>query len=191
MISFMNNKDKILEKLRKSSMSYLARYEVSTYQFENTLKRKISYYDSDLNEKEKINILDQIKAEMIKAKFIDDKRYAEIKTRSLRRQGSSIRFIYSKLKEKGIPNETIQSSIESVDEGHENAEIRAAIKFMKRKNIGIFSCKNLISNERDKYNLKQKWLGSLSRKGFSLETINKVIDINDIDNANLILEEQS
>ena len=32
-------------------------------------------------------------------------------------------------------------------------------------------------------------LGSLSRKGFSLETINKVIDINDIDNANLILEE--
>ena len=64
----MNNKDKILEKLRKSSMSYLARYEVSTYQFENTLKRKISYYDSDLNEKEKINILDQIKAEMIKNK---------------------------------------------------------------------------------------------------------------------------
>ena len=190
MISFMNNKDKILEKLRKSSMSYLARYEVSTYQFENTLKRKISYYDNDLNEKEKINILDQIKAEMIKAKFIDDKRYAEIKTRSLRRQGSSIRFIYSKLKEKGIPNEIIQSSIESVDEGHENAEIRAAIKYMKRKNIGIFSCKNLISNE-EKYNLKQKWLGSLSRKGFSLETINKVIDINDIENANLILEEQS
>ena len=58
MISFMNNKDKILKKLRSSSMSYLARYEVSTYQFENILKRKMSYYDSELNEKEKINILD-------------------------------------------------------------------------------------------------------------------------------------
>ena len=60
---------------------------------------------------------------------------------------------------------------------------------MKKKSIGIFSCKNSISDERDKYNLKQKWLGSLSRKGFSLETIKKVIDINDINNANLILEE--
>ena len=36
----MNNKDKIIKKLRNSSMSYLARYEVSTYQFENTLKEK-------------------------------------------------------------------------------------------------------------------------------------------------------
>jgi len=49
----MNNKDKIIKKLRNSSMSYLARYEVSTYQFENTLKRKMSYYENDLKEEEK------------------------------------------------------------------------------------------------------------------------------------------
>ena len=185
----MNNKDKIIKKLRNSSMSYLARYEVSTYQFENTLKRKMSYYENDLKEEEKNNILILIKEEMLKAKFIDDKRYAEIKTRSLRREGGSIRFIYAKLKEKGISNEIIQSSIEMVDNGHENPEIKAAIQFMKKKSIGIFSRKNSIDDEKDKYNLKQKWLGSLSRKGFSLETIKKVIDINDINNANLILEE--
>ena len=74
----MNNKDKIIKKLRNSSMSYLARYEVSTYQFENTLKRKMSYYENDLKEEEKNNILILIKEEMLKAKFIDDKRYAEI-----------------------------------------------------------------------------------------------------------------
>ena len=73
----MNNKDKIIKKLRNSSMSYLARYEVSTYQFENTLKRKMSYYENDLKEEEKKNILNLIKEEMLKAKFIDDARYAE------------------------------------------------------------------------------------------------------------------
>jgi SOS response regulatory protein OraA/RecX len=140
----MNNKDKIIKKLRNSSMSYLARYEVSTYQFENTLKRKMSYYENDLKEEEKKNILNLIKEEMLKAKFIDDKRYAEIKTRSLRRQGGSIKFIYAKLKEKGISNEIIQSSIEMVDNGLENPEIKAAIQFMKKKSIGIFSCKNSI-----------------------------------------------
>ena len=62
----MNNKDKIIKKLRNSSMSYLARYEVSTYQFENTLKRKMSYYENDLKEEEKKNILNLIKEEMLR-----------------------------------------------------------------------------------------------------------------------------
>ena len=69
----MNNKDTIINKLRSSSMSYLARYEVSIHQLENTLKRKISYLENDLNEKEKSNIINLIKEEMILAKFVDDK----------------------------------------------------------------------------------------------------------------------
>ena len=185
---FMNNKDTIINKLRSSSMSYLSRYEVSIHQLENTLKRKISYLENDLNEKEKSNIINLIKEEMILAKFVDDKRYAETKTRSIRRQGGSIRLIYSKLLEKGISKDLIQSSIKIVDDGQENAEIKAAVKFMKKKNIGVFSNTQSISNEKDKYSLKQKWLGALSRRGFSLETINKVINLNDINNANLILD---
>ena len=38
----MSEEEKIIKKLRKSAMSYLARYEVSVYQFENTMKRKLS-----------------------------------------------------------------------------------------------------------------------------------------------------
>ena len=38
----MNEEEKIIKKLRKSAMSYLARYEVSVHQFENTMKRKLS-----------------------------------------------------------------------------------------------------------------------------------------------------
>ena len=34
-------------------MSYLARYEVSEFQFKNTMKRKLSYFENNLNELEK------------------------------------------------------------------------------------------------------------------------------------------
>ena len=38
------------------------------------------------------------------------------------------------------------------------------------------------------HNLKDKWYGALARRGFSLEIVKKVLDIKDINNADLILE---
>ena len=189
MIQLMNNEDKIFKRLRNSAMSYLARYEVSIHQFESTMKRKLSNFQHDLSETESIKFIDLIKKEMISAKFIDDKRFAEIKVRSMRRQGSSQRLIYAKLKEKGLSNNVIQSAIDIVDEGHENAEMVAALRFIKKKNIGIYYKNKKINDESYKYTLREKWFGALSRNGFTLEVIRKVINIKDIDNADLILED--
>ena len=91
----MSNEEKIIKRLRNSAMSYLARYEVSIHQFESTMKRKLSNFQHDLSETESIKFIDLIKNEMISAKFIDDKRFAEIKVRSMRRQGNSQRLIYA------------------------------------------------------------------------------------------------
>ena len=98
----MNEEEKIAKKLKKSAMSYLARYEVSVQQFEKTMKRKLSNLKANLDDLDKIKIIRSLKNEMILAKFIDDKRFAETKIRSIRRQGGSERFIYAKLNEKGI-----------------------------------------------------------------------------------------
>ena len=185
----MNNLDKTTKRLRKSAFSYLARYEVSEYQFEITMKRKLSYFENSLNNTEKTKLIKVLKDEMIKAHFIDDKRYAETKVRSIRRQGGSERFIYAKLNEKRISNNLIRLAIETVDEGNENAEIKAALTFMKKKNIGIFYKNNNTVNQNDVYTLREKWLSALSRRGFPLEIIKKVINIDDISNANQILEE--
>ena len=189
MNNFMNNLDKTTKRLRKSAFSYLARYEVSEYQFEITMKRKLSYFENSLNETEKTKVIKVLKDEMIKAHFIDDKRYAETKVRSIRRQGGSERFIHAKLNEKRISNNLIRLAIETVDEGNENAEIKAALTFMKKKNIGIFYKNNNTVNQNDVYTLREKWLSALSRRGFPLEIIKKVINIDDISNANQILEE--
>ena len=184
----MSDKEKIIKKLRKSAMSYLARYEVSVHQFENTMKRKLSYLKANLDDLDEINIISTIKDEMVLAKFIDDKRFTETKIRSIRQQGGSERFIYGKLKEKGISNNLIKCAIYTVDEGHENAEMIAALNFIKKKNIGVYYKKNL-ENKIDEFELKKKWYGVLSRRGFSLEIVKRVFEIKDIEKANLILED--
>ena len=184
----MDEEEKIIKKLRKSAMSYLARYEDSVHQFEKIMKRKLSNFKTNSNDLDKIKILSNLKNEMILAKFIDDKRFAETKIRTIRRQGGSERFIYAKLNQKGISNDIIKSAINTIDEGHENAEIIAAINFIKKKNIGIYYKKNL-KNKVYEFELKNKWYGALSRRGFSLDIIKKVFEIKDIEKANLILED--
>ena len=179
----MDEEEKIFKKLRKSAMSYLARYEVSVHQFENTMKRKLSNLKANSNDLDKIKIIRNLKNEMKLAKFIDDKRFAETKIRSIRRQGGSVRFIYAKLNEKGVSNEIIKNAINTVEQGHENAEIVAALNFIKKKNIGIYYKKNL-KNKIEEFELKNKWYGALSRRGFSLDIVKRVFEIKDIEKPN-------
>ena len=189
MNSLMNSHEKIIKRMRNSAISYLARYEVSEFQFRNTMIRKLSNFENELDEKLKFEIIDQIKKEMIVARYIDDKRFAESKSRSIRRQGGSERLIFSKLKEKGIPDNIIKFAIDIVDEGNDNAEIIAAVNFIKKKKIGVFYKLKRVDKEIDPYILKDKWYGTLSRRGFSLSIIKKVLDITDIENADFILED--
>ena len=189
MNSLMNSHEKIIKRMRNSAISYLARYEVSEFQFRNTMIRKLSNFENELDEKLKFEIIDKIKKEMIVARYIDDKRFAESKSRSIRRQGGSERLIFAKLKEKGISDNIIKFAIDIVDEGNENAEIIAAVNFIKKKKIGIFYKLKRVDKEIDPYILKDKWYGTLSRRGFSLSIIKKVLDITDIENADFILKD--
>jgi regulatory protein len=189
MNSLMNNHEKIIKRMRNSAISYLARYEVSEFQFRNTMIRKLSNFENELDEKLKFEIIDKIKKEMIVARYIDDKRFAESKSRSIRRQGGSERLIFAKLKEKGVSDNIIKFAIDIVDEGNENAEIIAAVNFIKKKKIGVFYKLKRVDKEIDPYILKDKWYGTLSRRGFSLSIVKKVLDIPDIENADFILED--
>jgi regulatory protein len=189
MNSLMNSHEKIIKRMRNSAISYLARYEVSEFQFRNTMIRKLSNFENELDEKLKFEIIDKIKKEMIVARYIDDKRFAESKSRSIRRQGGSERLIFAKLKEKGVSDNIIKFAIDIVDEENENAEIIAAVNFIKKKKIGVFYKLKRVDKEIDPYILKDKWYGTLSRRGFSLSIIKKVLDITDIENADFILED--
>ena len=59
MNSFMNDHEKIIKRMKKSAISYLARYEVSEFQFKNTMIRKLSNFESELSEQLKIEIIEK------------------------------------------------------------------------------------------------------------------------------------
>ena len=61
MNSLMNSHEKIIKRMRNSAISYLARYEVSEFQFRNTMIRKLSNFENELDEKLKFEIIDKIK----------------------------------------------------------------------------------------------------------------------------------
>ena len=65
----------------------------------------------------------------------------------------------------------------------------AARKAVKEKEREIKRLKKNLENKIDEFELKNKWYGALSRRGFSLDIVKKVFDIKDIEKANLILED--
>ena len=62
--------------------------------------------------------------------------------------------------------------------------------FEKQINIRlIINFKALLENKIDEFELKNKWYGALSRRGFSLDIVKKVFEIKDIEKANSILKD--
>ena len=64
-------------------------------------------------------------------------------------------------------------------------EIQSALIYTKKKKIGLFYQKDL--NKIDASNLKNKWFGTLARRGFSYETTKKVFEINSLSEAENII----
>jgi len=64
-------------------------------------------------------------------------------------------------------------------------EVQSALIFSKKKKIGVFYQKQI--NENDASNLKNKWYGALARRGFSYETAKKVFEIDNLSEAENII----
>ena len=59
------------------------------------------------------------------------------------------------------------------------------IPYTKKKKIGLFYQKDL--NKIDATNLKNKWFGALARRGFSYETAKRVFEIDNLSEAENII----
>jgi len=65
-----------------------------------------------------------------------------------------------------------------------SSRLKSPIKFWS-KLLSLFTTNKIFFE----FELKNKWYGALSRRGFSLDIVKKVFDIKDIEKANLILED--
>ena len=166
--------------LEITSLKYLAKYESSENQFRDYLQKKIL----KINPQPTNEIVETIVNDMKDMNYINDKRFSGIKSRQIFRNGGSKKFIIFKLKEKGICNSIIKQSIELLFD-NKMKELAAALIYIKRKKIGIYFINN--SDKEISIKLKNKWMGTLSRKGFPYEIVKKVFEIENIEDAENII----
>ena len=180
----MNNENDILEFLNKNGLRYLSKFETTETQFKSFLKKKIDVFDPNLRAQKKNEFIHLITDKMKQLNYINDLRYSEIKGEKIFNNGGSKKLLKFKLNEKGINDEIIEK-ITNKFFSNKLDEVQSALIFSKKKKIGIFYNKKI--NENDANNLKKKWYGALARRGFSYETAKKVFDIDNLSEAENII----
>nr|WP_281411526.1 regulatory protein RecX [Enterovirga sp. DB1703] len=87
--------------------------------------------------------------------FLDDRSYAEAKVGSLLRRGASLRAVRSKLRGKGVGEETIAAALA----GHSPDELALARRYAERRRLGPW-------RTRPDPKARDRDLASLCRAGF-------------------------
>ena len=172
------------DRLRNIALYYLGRYASSSANLRQVLNRRVqksAYYHTDTDREQASVWIDDIVADMIRMDYIDDGEYAKNKAHSLHMRGTSSRTIYQKLLQKGLDKETIKQAIDSLDEDLQSAEepqnpqgnldLIAAIRYAKRRRIGVYRIKSTPDPDKQ----YQRDLSSLARNGFSPDICQKIL----------------
>ena len=180
----MNDENEILEFLNKNGLRYLSKFETTEAQFKSFLKKKIDVFEPNLSPYKKNEFINLITEKMKKLNYVNDLRYSEIKGEKIFYSGGSKKLLKFKLDEKGIDHDVIEKITDKFF-SNKLDEIQSALIYTKKKKIGLFYEKDL--NKIDASNLKNKWFGALARRGFSYETAKKVFEIDNLSEAENII----
>ena len=170
-----SNEKKNLENI---GLKYLSKFEASENQFRIFLRNKIS----KLEIASENDVIEKIVLKMKKLNYINDVRYSRLKCEQNLRNGSSKRFIIFKLKQKGICESIIDHCLKTLFKCEIN-EFAAALIYIRKKKIGVY----YIGNDELDTMTKNKWIEKLSRRGFPYHIVKKVFEINNIQDAENII----
>lgn len=153
--------------LQRAAMHYLERYSAPAAQLRHVLQRKVAvscrHHGDD--PARFAGMLDDVVARCIASGLVDDRRFAEARAATLRRNGRSSRAIAARLSAKGVARELVTEA----SEGTEDEELAAARLAARRKRLGPWA-------RGDRAADRQKHLAALARAGFSMTIARAVID---------------
>ena len=172
----IKNKKKALEltveEMRKFSFSYLEKYSPSKQQLKTYLLKKYLKTSAPNVKKQDVNnLIDIVLSDLEKSKFVNDKFYSESKAKSMIQRGNSINKIRNYLISKGINDEFIKDTVNTIKENNSDQDFFSAIKICKKKRIGP------ARTEDNRTLFYKKDISLLARNGFDFETSKKVMDI--------------
>ena len=169
-----NKKDleKTIDEIRTFAYSYLEKYSPSKQQLRIYLfKKLIKTKQNIFSKKEIFNLIDSIITTLVDNKFISDKHYSDIKSKTFLKRGYSLNKIRYSLIKKGIDEKYIKASISKIKEKESDPDFFSAIKLCKKRRIGP------IREENNRSLFYKKDIGILARSGFSYELSKKILDI--------------
>ena len=169
-----NKKDleKVIDEIRNFAYSYLEKYSPSKQQLRIYLFKKLIKTKQNISSKKEIfNLIDSIITTLVDNKFISDKHYSDIKSKTFLKRGYSLNKIRYSLIKKGIDEKYIKASISKIKEKESDPDFFSAIKLCKKRRIGP------IREENNRSLFYKKDIGILARSGFSYELSKKILDI--------------
>ncbi len=167
------------ERLKNIALYYLSRYAASEASLRRVLHNRMRRatmahpdFAADHQKQSELKIvIEQIIEAHKKTGAVNDTAIAEMKVAGLRRAGKSERFIKLKLAERGLGKDLVSQALEAHDaDVGEDAELKAALAFCKRRRLG-----NYRPEIRRKDGDAKKDFATLARAGYSSNLIRKVL----------------
>ena len=162
------------ERLRKAALSYIDRYATSAANLHEVLMRRVRrstrLHDTDMEEATRW--ADDIVADFVKRKLVNDRLYAENRAASLHRSGASRRKIEMSLKIKGVGSADIANALETLADANPDAEFTAACRHAQRRRLGPW-------RRDDRAARRDRDLAAMARAGFGYRMASNVIDAPD------------
>ena len=161
-----------IDEIRNFAYIYLEKYSPSKQQlriflFKKVVKKKLKIS----NNKEIFNLIDTIILSLEKHNFVNDKYYADSKSKSFLRRGYSLNKIRYNLIKKGIDEKYVKASISKIKDNESDPDFFSAIKVCKKRRIGPSR------TESNRPLFYKKDISILARSGFSYEVSKRVLDI--------------
>ncbi|WP_020593133.1 regulatory protein RecX [Kiloniella laminariae] len=162
---------------------YLERYATTETGLRRYLMRKVtlSAKEHDTDPQEGIEAIEALITKFRDLNFLNDERYAEGRSGSLHRRGTSLRAIRQDLSLKGVPEEEINKAINIIEEESINPDLEAAVSYARRRRMGPYR------PDEEREERRERDMAALGRKGFSYAIAEKVIQAEDLE----LLEEEA
>lgn len=160
--------------LENAAAYYLQRFATSRAHLRRVLMRRVerSVRAHGTDRDEGARAIEEILDKFERLGLLDDAAYAEMRVRSLRRRGASVRMIAVQLRQKGLDAEAIEAALEKADSETEaeDPEFAAAATLARKRRLGPYR------PEAARKEAREKDLAALARAGFSYDTALSVID---------------
>ncbi len=170
----MRSDDRILQRLERKAISYLRLYASTEDRLKNVLRRFTIRKMADEDPERMAALIDKIAADCIRKGYLNDRQFAERKTRVMRDQGRSHKQIQQKLYEYGIDA--------SAEENDHRAELMAGLIFARKRQIGPYRTKEV-------ENWRQKHFARFARAGYGYQIAETIMRLNSIDDAEQLTNE--